>query len=230
MVAPTGTVVVILETVEAETTAVVLLNFTTLLAGVGLKFCPLIKTVAPTAPLSGVNPVIAGDDSTLKLVPLVIVIPLTVIEIGPDVAPAGTVAVIVVAVEAVTVAEIPLKETVLLAGVVLKLVPVITMDAPTAPVPGLNPVNVGVAATLKLLLLNTVIPFSASDIFPEVAPTGTVVVMLVEVEAVTMALTPLNVKILLAGVVLKLAPVMVMVAPTAPLAGLKLVMAGVGKT
>lgn len=41
----------------------------------------------------------------------------------PVVAPLGTVVVIFVAVEALTVAAVPLKVTVLLAGVVLKAVP-----------------------------------------------------------------------------------------------------------
>lgn len=74
------------------------------------------------------------------------------------------------------------------------------------------------------------IPFSVSEIFPVVAPSGTTVVMLVEVAALTMAVTPLNATILLAGVALKFEPLIITVAASAPLDGLKVVMVGVGST
>jgi hypothetical protein len=218
------------EVVDVETIAVVPLIFTTLLDGVMLKFPPLITTVAPMAPLSGLIDVMVGDPSTLKLLLLVIVIPLTMMLMDPVVAPAGTVVVILVDVDAVTVAGIPLNKTALLAGVVLKFVPVITMVAPSAPLLGLNPVSVGVGFTEKLFALRTVIPFNVREILPVVAPVGTTVVRLVEVEAVTGVSTPLKCKILFAGVVLKLDPVIVTLAPTAPLPGVKPVMTGVGKT
>jgi len=230
VVAPIGILAVMLEAVDVKTTAVVPLNFTVLLDGILLKFSPLITTLAPIAPLSGVIDVMVGDPSTLKLLLLVIVIPLTMILIGPVVAPAGIVVVILVVVDAVTVAGIPLNETVLLVGVVLKFVPEIIMVAPSAPLLGLNPVSVGVGATEKLFALNTVIPFNESEILPVVAPTGTVVIRLVEVDALTGVSTPLKLKILFAEVVLKLDPVIVTLAPTAPLPGLKPEMAGVGKT
>jgi hypothetical protein len=79
--------------------------------GVVLKFVPVIVTIAPTEPLEGVNPVIVGVDSTAKLLLLRTVTPLTVTDIFPDVAPAGTVAVIVVAVEAVATAGVLLNFT-----------------------------------------------------------------------------------------------------------------------
>ena len=67
---------------------------------------------------------------------------------------------------------------------------------------------------------------AVTEIVPVVAPAGTVVVMLVAVEAVTVATVPLNLTILLACVVLKLVPVMVTVAPTCPLVGLKELIVG----
>lgn len=60
VVAPAGTVVVILVVVLAETTAVVPLNFTVLLAGVALKFVPVMVTLVPTGPLEGVKLVMVG--------------------------------------------------------------------------------------------------------------------------------------------------------------------------
>jgi hypothetical protein len=65
---------------------------------VELKLVPEIITEAPTAPLPGLKPVMVGEGRTVKLVALVIVTPPVVTSIVPDVAPTGTVVVIVVAV------------------------------------------------------------------------------------------------------------------------------------
>ena len=61
---------------------------------------------------------------------------------------------------------------------------------------------------------------------PVVAPAGTEVVILRVVEAVTTAVVPLNFTELLSGVMLKLVPVIVTVAPAIPEVGLKLAMVG----
>jgi hypothetical protein len=58
--------------------------------------------------------------------------------IAPKVAPVGTVTVKLVAVAAVTVARVAPKNTMLLAGVVLKPVPVMVTVAPTAPLVGVR--------------------------------------------------------------------------------------------
>ncbi len=60
------------------------------------------------------------------------------------------------------------------------MVPVIVIDAPTAPLVGLNPVIVGTANTVNVPALVTVTPLDVTDIVPVVAL------------AVTKALTPLN--------------------------------------
>ena len=57
-----------------------------------VKVVPLIVTVAPTAPLVGVKPVIVGAGMTVKLVALVAVPPGVMTLTGPVVAPVGTVA------------------------------------------------------------------------------------------------------------------------------------------
>lgn len=65
---------------------------------------------------------------------------------------------------------------------------------------------------------------------PVVAPAGTVVVNVEGVALVTVAVTLLNLTTLFATVELKLFPLIVMVAPGAPLMGLKLVIEGDGST
>lgn len=91
---------------------------------------------------------------TVKLLPLLAVKPPTTTLINPDVAPTGTVTVKLVAVLADTVACVPLKRTVLLAGIVEKFVPVITTVLPTNPDDGLKEEMVGgtmVLSTKKVL-------------------------------------------------------------------------------
>jgi hypothetical protein len=148
VVAPVGTDVVIEVAVEDPTTADVPLKLT-----VGeLKFVPVIVTAVPTAPLVGVKLVIVGCGSvTVKLFAEVkVVVPLTTV-ILPVVAPFGTVVVMLVAVDAVTVAAVPLKETVGDA----KLVPVTVTVDPTIPLDGEKPVSVGVGGGVLPLLTVT---------------------------------------------------------------------------
>lgn len=161
-VAPTGTEVVIEVEVDELTIAVTPLNFTVLFAGVLLKFAPVIVTIVPMLPSGGSKLVIIGDGNTVKFVGLIKMIPLTIIKIGPSVAPAGTNTVNVVDVAAVTVAEVPLNVTRLLAGVVLKFVPVIITVAPTAPLEGSKLEKVGVGNTLKPEALVTVTPLTVT--------------------------------------------------------------------
>ncbi len=229
-VAPKGTKTVRLMEVDAVTVAEIPLNVTELFAGVVLKLVPEMVTVAPGAPVVGVNPVMVGVGSMVKFDAVVTVTPLTVIEIGPLVAPAGTNTVSVVEVAPVTVATTPLNRTVLFANVVLKLVPVMVTVAPTAPLVGVKPDMVGVPGTVKIPTLVTVTPLSVTEIGPVEAPGGTVTVSVVADAPVTGALIPLNSTTLLLGVVLKLVPVMVTVAPTAPVVGLKPVIVCKGRT
>ena len=184
--APTGTLVAILVVVEEDTVAGLPLNDT---VGVVKKFVPEIFTRAPTAPLNGSNPTNVGVLSTVKFVLLDMVIPLTVTAIGPVNAFAGTVTSMLVVVDEFIVADIPLNAT---EGVVLKFVPEMVTMAPTEPLEGLRPVMVGVDKTTKLFELKTVTPLTFTEIFPNVAPAGTEVVMLFVLEAVTTAVVLLN--------------------------------------
>ncbi len=77
----------------------------------------------------GVKLLITGV-GTVKIEELVPVIPLTVTEIGPVVAPNGTEVVILVVVDEVTTQVVPLNSTVFSEGTSLKLVPVITTTTP----------------------------------------------------------------------------------------------------
>jgi hypothetical protein len=227
---PEGTVAVMLVGELAVTTAVVPLNKTALFAGIASKSVPVMMIVAPTPPLAGEKPEMVGGGITVKLLELVPVRPAAVTVIGPLVAPAGTVVVILVAVLAVTVAIVPLNFTVLLAGVALKLVPAMMIVAPTPPLNGVKLVIVGCGITVKLDALVPVWPLRVTVMVPFVAPAGTVVVILVDELAVTTEAVPLNLTELVAGVVSKLAPEIVTVAPTPPLVGVKLEIKGGGIT
>jgi hypothetical protein len=98
------------------------------------KSVPEITMEASTAPLAGENPPIIGVLRTVKSSTLVPVSGPTVTDIGPVVAPTGTVVVNSVVDAAVTTAAVPLKLTALLAGSESsKPVPVIITVAPAAP-------------------------------------------------------------------------------------------------
>jgi len=149
VVAPTGTIAVILVLEFTTKLATVVLNLTRVAP---VKLVPVITTEVPTGPEVGVNLVIAGV--TVKLLVLVVVPPGVVTAMGPVVAPVGTVAVIWVALLTVTVAFMPLNLTTVAA---VKLVPVITTEVPTGPLVGLKLIIVGGTATVKLLALVTVL-------------------------------------------------------------------------
>jgi len=143
----------------------------------------------------------------------------------PVVAPEGTVPPMLVALQLVTLAVVPLNLTVLLPWVDPKFAPVIVTAAPTAPVVGERLVMLGVPSTVKFTPL-LAFPETVTTTFPVVAPEGTVATMLVEVQLVADAVVPLNAIVLLPCVLPKLLPVIVTEAPTAPEVGDKLVMLG----
>lgn len=221
VVAEAGTVTVMLEAEAALTVALTPLKETT---GEALKLVPVMITVAPTAASAGEKFVIVGEGKTVKFAALSTVIPLEVTAILPVVAPAGTAAVMLEAEAAVTVAVTPLKET---TGEAPKLVPLIVMLAPGAPLVGVNAEMTGVGSTVKFVALEIVTPFTVTERSPVEAPAGTCESMLPDVKAETVALVVLNMS---AGVVRKLVPVIDTGVPTAPLVGVKPVMVGVGNT
>ena len=162
---------------------------------------------------------------TVKLLPLVAVFPATVTVMVPVDAPDGTVVVMLVEELAVTVANVPLKRTVLSVGVALKFVPVMVTVVPMGPLAGVK-LKIESTVTIKLLPLVAVFPATVTAIVPVDAPAGTVVVRLVAELAVTVANVPLKRRVLSVVVVLKFVPVIVTVVPMGPLAGVKVVMVG----
>jgi hypothetical protein len=155
VVAPAGTGATILVSLQLAGEAAVPLNLTVLVPCVAPKLVPVIVTVSPTMPEVGDRLVMLGVGRTVKLFPLLST-PLARTTTFPVVAPEGTGALMLVALQLVGVAEVPLNLTVLLPWVAPKFVPVIVTDTPTAPDVGARLVILGAATTVKLFpLLST---------------------------------------------------------------------------
>jgi len=163
---------------------------------------------------------------TVKLAPL-LATPPTVTTTFPVVAPVGTGATMLVALQLVGVAVVLLNLTVLVPCVVPKFAPVIVTDVPTNPDAGFTLLMLGAAvATVKLVpLLAT--PPTVTTTFPVVAPVGTGATMLVALQLVGTAAVPLNLTVLVPCVAPKFAPVIVTEVPITPDAGFMVVIAGV---
>ena len=133
MVAPDGTVTVMLVALQLDAVAAIPLKVTVLVPWAVPKFVPVIATEVPTAPEFGFKLVIVGAGTvTVKLTPLLAKLP-TVTTTPPLVAPVGTVAVMLVALQFVAVAAVPLKVTALVPCVTPKFAPVMITEVPTAP-------------------------------------------------------------------------------------------------
>jgi hypothetical protein len=118
------------------------------------------------------------------------------------------------------VAPVPLNRT---AVAPVKFVPLIVTLVPASPLVGVKPVIVGGLRTVKFVALVAVPPGVVTLSGPVVAAAGTVAVIAVAEVTVNKALVPLN-RTRVAP--LKFVPVIVTVAPTAPLVGEKLVIVG----
>ena len=196
MVALDGTEREIVVALQLVTVAEVPLNFTVLLPCVEPKFDPAIVTDAPTAPEVGDRLVILGAATTAKLFPLLFM-PEAKMTTLPVVAPVGTVTTTLVALQLVTVAEVPLNFTVLLPCVEPKFDPAIVTDAPTAPEVGDRLVILGAATTVKLFPLLAVLE-TVTTTLPVVAPDGKTATILVEFQLLMeVDIVPLNFTVLL---------------------------------
>ena len=138
---------------------------------------------------------------------------------GPVVAPVGTTASIAVAELTVNAALTLLNRT---AVAPLKLVPLIVTVLPMSPLAGVKLVIDG-GLIVNTLPLVAVPPDVATVIDPVVKPAGTVAWIAVAEFTVKLALAPLK---RTAVVPVKFVPLIVTVVPTAPLAGVKLVIVG----
>ncbi len=113
--------------------AAVPLKLTVLVPCVAPKFVPLIVTEVPAGPDVGDKLVMLGAGTvTVKLTPL-LAWPPTVTTTFPVVAPVGTGATMLVALQLVGVAAVPLKLTVLVPCVAPKFVPLIVTECPPDP-------------------------------------------------------------------------------------------------
>src|SRR5580704_13869532 len=224
VVAPVGTFTAMLVALQLVTVAAFPLKLAVPDPCGEPKLVPVIVTAAPTAPVVIDRLEIVGAETTVKLNPLLFT-PLANTTTLPVVAALGTVTFMLVAPHVVTEAMVPLKLTVPEPCVDPKAVPVIVTVAPTAPVVIDRVVILGAETTVKvLLLLDT--PETVTITLPVVAPEGTVVVMLVVLQFVAVAVTPLNLTVLVPCGEPKFVPVIVTVAPTAPVVGDRLVMVG----
>jgi hypothetical protein len=126
--------------------AAVPLKTAVLLPRVAPKFDPAIVTEAPVAPDVGDTLVVVGVASTVNDLLVLLFTPDTVTRTVPVVAPVGTMATMLVALQLVMeVAVVPLNVTVLVPCVAPKPVPAIVTDAPTAPEVGVKVLMLGAA-------------------------------------------------------------------------------------
>jgi len=130
---------------------------------------------------------------------------------------------------ATLLATIPLKVTKLRPWVAPILAPLIATDVPTVPELGLRFVIVGGNVTVKVTPL-LARPLTVTTTLPVVAPAGTGTRILVLPQLVGVADAPLKVTVLVPCEAPKLAPLIVIEAPTGPEAGLRLVTLGGGTT
>src|SRR5207245_4442585 len=128
----------------------------------------------------------------------------------------GTGTMMLVALQLVGAAVVPLNVTVLVPCVAPKFAPVIVTGIPTAPDVGFRLVRLGaVAATVKFNALLAAPPTDTTT-GPVVVPLGTGTRMLVALQLVGVAAVPLNVTVLVPCIVPKFAPAIVTGVPTAP--------------
>src|SRR5436190_1526139 len=224
LVAPLGTGATMLVALHLVGVASVPLNAIVLVPFVAPKFAPAIVTALPTGPDVGLSVVIAGGTVTVKLTPL-LARPPTATTTGPLVAPLGTGATMLVSLQLVGVASVPLNAIVLVPFVAPKFAPAIVTALPTGPDVGLSVVIAGGTVTVKLTPL-LASPPTVTTTGPLVAPVGTGTVMLVSLQLVGVASVPLNAIVLVPFVAPKFAPAIVTVLPTGPDAGVSVVIAG----
>ena len=200
------------------------LNLTVLVPLVAPKFVPVIVTTVPDAPEVGDRLVTLGPGNTVKVTPL-LGNPPTVTTTVPVVAPAGTGATMLVALQVVGVVSVPLNRTELVPCVAPKFAPVIVTGTPIVADVGDRVVMLGRRPSVNVtpLLGN---PPTVTTTGPVVVPTGTGTTILVSLQVVGVAVVVLNRTVLVPFVAPKLAPAIVTTVPTGPDAGVSVVMDG----
>ena len=223
---PVDTVAVIWVSLQLTTAPKLLPKYTVPEPCVVPKPEPVIVTWAPAAPVFGDTLVMAGVGRTVNSTGLLFA-PDIVTTTLPVVAPDGTMTEILVGLQFVAVAAMPLNVTVLLPCAVSKPLPRIATMAPTGPAAGVKPVTI--SGTVKLAPLLTEPSAVVTTTFPVVAPAGTYAVMLVSLQLPMDAEVPLKVT-LWPNPVPKFDPAIVTKVPGAPDVGDKLVIEGAETT
>ena len=178
LIAPLGTVAVIcVSLLTVNDGWFVQLNDT---AVAPVKPVPVMTTGVPTRPLVGLMVALGSAPLTTVNEADGGVIPLGVVTvIGPVLAPTGTEAWIWASLEDSTLAVVPLNAT---AVTPVKPEPETVTAEHSAPLPGLNPVMA--ASTANDVVLVPITPPVETEIGPEVAPLGTVVLICVSLSTV----------------------------------------------
>jgi hypothetical protein len=190
VVAPAGTGTTTLVALQLVGVATIPLNVTVLDPCVAPKFSPVIVTEVPGVPAAGLMVVTLGFEFTINGTVL-LVIPPTVTTTLPLVAPEGTGTAMLVQVQLVGDATVPLNVTVLVDCAAPKSVPEIVIDAPTGPEFGLALVMLGPVATTKGTELLAAPP-TVTIRLPDAAALGTRATIYVLVQTETVAAMPLN--------------------------------------
>lgn len=133
VVAPFGTGTTMLVALQLVGVPAMPLNVTELEPWLDPKFVPEMVTEVAIFPELGLIPEMLGAGTTVKVTPL-LWMPPTVTTTGPVVAPDGTGTMMLVELQFETGASVPLNVTVLVLWVEPKLVPVMVIETPTAPV------------------------------------------------------------------------------------------------
>jgi hypothetical protein len=154
------------------------------------KPAPAKVTTSPMTPEVGDTLEMLNVSITVKPVPL-LATPEAETTTFPVVAPAGTVVAMLVALQLVGAASVPLKLTVPVPSVEPKFVPVTVTEVPTTPEVTERLVILGAGTTAKATaLLDTPLAFTTT--FPVVAPDGTGTAIVDALQLVGMAAVPLK--------------------------------------
>ena len=192
LVAPTGTGTVMLVALQFVGVAGVRLKVTVLVPCVAPKFVPVMVTEVPTRAALGLMFVMLGGGRTVNATPL-LARPLTLTTTFPVVAPVGTGTTMLVLLQLVGVADVPLNVIVLVPGDAPKLLPAMVAEIPTGAEVGERLVILGGIVNSAPLLAR---PETVTTTLPAVAPVGTDTTMLVSLQLVGVANVPLNVTVL----------------------------------
>jgi hypothetical protein len=223
VVAAFGTVTLIDVALQLTMVAAAPLKRTTLLPWLVPKFWPLMVTAVPAAPLAGESDVMLGPGVTVKVTPLLVVPPATIVT-GPVVAPAGTGTRMLESLQLVGVAVVPLNFTRLVPCGMPKPEPAIVTAVLTVPEVGVSKEMLGGGITGKLTEFEA--PPCVTITGPVVAVAGTATTICVLLQLVGLPAMPL--KVTVPATDPKFVPLMATEAPARAALGEMLLILGAG--